>query len=252
MKIAVLVKQVPDTETKIEINAESNGIQDSGIKYILNPYDEFAVEEAIKIGGDETTVITMGPERCVEALRTALAMGIQKAIHIDTADQNYDSFASAKVLSGVLKEGGYDLILCGKQAIDGDNGQTVQMVAEFLNAPQVMIVENLEISGDKAKITRRVGGGKKEIYETGFPLVLGAEKGLNTPRYASLPGIMKAKSKPIDKKQASDFLDGEANLITLSNYQLPAERGDCKMVEGEPADQAASLVKLLREEAKVI
>lgn len=251
MKIAVLVKQVPDTETKIVINGDKNGIDDTGVKYIMNPYDEFAVEEAIKIGG-ETTVISMGPERCVEAIRTALAMGIQAAVHVDTGAENYDAFATATVLANVIKDGGYDLILCGKQAIDADNGQVVQMVAELINAPQVMIVENVEVNGDKAKITRRIGGGAKEIYESGFPLVLGAEKGLNTPRYASLPGIMKAKSKPVDKKNAADLLNGATNLVSYANYSLPPERGDCKIVEGEPAQQAAELVRLLREEAKVI
>jgi electron transfer flavoprotein beta subunit len=250
MKVAVLVKQVPDTETKIVTKADKSGIEEAGVKYIMNPYDENAVEEAIKIGG-ETTVIAMGPDRVVEVIRTALAMGVQKAIQVDTAGKAYDSFTTAQVLANVVKEGGYDLIICGKQAIDGDNGQVVQMLAELIGAPQVMLVEKLEIAGDKAKVTRRVGGGK-EIYESKFPLVIGAEKGLNTPRYASLPGIMKAKTKPIDKKSAEALLGGATQLVQFTNYVLPPERAAGKKIDGEPAAQAAQLVKLLREEAKVI
>lgn len=251
MKIAVLMKQVPDTETKIVIKADASGIDEMGVKYVLNPYDEFAVEEAIKLGG-ESTVISMGPERCLEAIRTALAMGIQKAVHVDTQGKWYDSFTTATVLAKVVKEGGYDIILCGKQAIDGDNAQVVQMVAELIGAPQVMIVEKLEVTGDKAKITRRAGSGVKEIYETGFPVVLGAEKGLNTPRYASLPGIMKAKTKPIDKKNAEELLVGTQTLVQFTKYSLPPERKAGKKIDGEPAEQAKELVRLLREEAKVI
>lgn len=251
MKTAVLVKQVPDTETKIVINGDKNGIDDANVKFIVSPYDEFAIEEAIKLGG-ETTVISMGPERCVEGIRTALAMGIQKAIHIDTGDQWFDPMQTATALAKVVKEEGFELILCGKQAIDNDLSQVPQMVAELIDAPQVMVVEALEADDSKAKITRRVSGGAKEVYESGYPLVLGCEKGLNTPRYASLPGIMKAKSKPVDKKAAADLLDGATATIQFSNFELPPERGDCKIIEGEPAEQAAQLVKLLREEAKVI
>lgn len=251
MKIAVLIKQVPDTETKIVINSDQSGIDEANVKYVMNPYDEFAVEEAIKIGG-ETTVISMGPERSVEALRTALAMGIQKAVHIDTQGKWYDSYATATVLSKVLKEGGYDLILCGKQAIDGDNGQVVQMTGELLGIPQVMIVENIEVSGDQLKVTRRIGGGAKEVYQPSTPVILGAEKGLNQPRYASLPGIMKAKSKPVDKKSAEELLAGESNLVQFANYSLPPEKQAGKKIEGEPAEQAKELVRLLHEEAKVI
>ena len=250
MKIAVLVKQVPDTETKIAPKADKSGIEEAGVKFIMNPYDENAVEEAIKLGG-ESTVIGMGPDRVVESLRTALAMGIAKAVHIDTAGKNFDAFSSATVLAAAIKEGGYDLVICGKQAIDNDNSQTVQMVAELIGAAQVMNVEKLEIAGDKAKITRRTSAGK-EIYESGFPLVIGADKALNTPRYASLPGIMKAKTKPIDKKTADALLGGATALVAFSNYQLPPERAAGKKIDGEPAAQAAQLVKLLREEAKVI
>jgi electron transfer flavoprotein beta subunit len=251
MKTAVLIKHVPDTETKITPKADGSGIDETGVKFIMNPYDEFAVEETIKTGG-ETTVISMGPERCIEAIRTALAMGVAAAIHIDTQGKVYDSFQTATALAKAIKDGGFQLVLCGKQAIDGDNSQVVSMLAELIDAPQVMLVEKLEVSGDKAKITRRVGGGNKEVYESGFPLVIGCDKGLNTPRYASLPGIMKAKSKPVDKKTADDLLAGTAALVNFTHYRLPPERAAGKKIDGEPAGQAAQLVKYLREEAKAI
>ena len=250
MKVAVLIKQVPDTETKIVLKKDASGIEDAGVKFVLSPYDEYAVEEALKIGG-ESTVIALGPDRCIDAIRTALAMGVQSAIHIDTAGQACDSYLTATALASVLKEGAFDIILCGKQAIDGDNNQVPQMIAELLQAPQVMVIEKLEITGDKARVTRRVGA-TKEIYESGFPLVLGADKGLNTPRYASLPGIMKAKSKPVTKKTVAELLNGATALVEFKNYTLPADRLAGKKIAGEPADQARELVKLLHEEAKVI
>ena len=251
MKIAVLVKHVPDTETKIVINSEKTGIDDSHVKYVMNPNDEFAVEEALKIGG-ETTAVSMGPERAVEVIRTALAMGIGKAIHVDTKGIWYDSFATATVLAKILKEGSYDLILCGKQAIDGDNAQVVPMIAEMMGIAQVMPIEKVEVQGDKLRVTRRIGGGSKEIYEPKLPVILGAEKGLNIPRYASLPGIMKAKSKPVEKKSAEDFLKGINNLVVFQNYALPPEKQGGRKIEGEAAWQAKELIRLLREEAKVL
>ena len=251
MKIAVLIKQVPDTETKIAINADASGIDVANVKFVINPFDEFAVEEALKIGG-ESTVIAMGDERSVESLRTALAMGVPKAVHVDTKGKWYDPYTTATVLAQVLKEGGYDLILCGKQAIDGDNGQVVQMVAELLGLPQVMVIEKVEVQGSKARVTRRIGGGAKEVYESAFPLILGAEKGLNTPRYASLPGIMKAKTKPVEKKSAEDLLGGVTALIQFKNYGLPPDKKAGQKIEGEPLDQARELVRLLHTEAKVL
>lgn len=263
MKIAALIKQVPDTETKIRVKADGCGIEGADIKYIVNPYCEFAVEEAIRTrekakppGGEtgETTVISLGPERCIEVLRTALAMGIDKAIHIDSEGKIFDSYQTAKILAAVLQTRGFDVIFCGKQAIDGDNGQVAQMTAELLDIPQVIIVQKFDFTPDLkgALVTRQVGGGIREVYESPFPLILGCEKGLNTPRYASLPGIMKAKTKPVEKLKASEFLEGAAPLIQFTHYQLPPDRKAGKKLEGEPPQQAEELARLLREEAKVI
>ncbi len=257
MKIAVLLKQVPDTETKIRIKADGSGIEESDVKYIISPYDEFAVEEAIRLkekAGGETVVIALGPDRVVEAMRTALAMGIDKGVHIDSEGKPFDSFATATVLSQVLKDRGIDVVLCGKQASDADNGQVAQMVAELLDWPQVMIVEKVELNDAKngALVSRRIAGGVKEVYDVTFPVVLGCESGINQPRYASLPGIMKAKTKPVEKLKGSDLLSGVTPLVQLSAFQLPPEKQAGKKLSGELAEQAAQLAKLLREEAKII
>lgn len=256
MKIAVLVKQVPDTETKIKINGDGSGIDEAGVKFIVSPYDEFAIEEALKTkeanSGSEVTVLSLGPSRCVEAIRTALAMGCDKAIHIDDEGQTPDSFVTAKALAKVIQDQAFDVVFCGKQGIDADMGQVTQLTAEFLGWPQVMILEALEISDGKAKATRRVSGGAKEIYEAPLPAIFGCEKGLNTPRYASLPGIMKAKSKPVETLKLSDVKGDANNHLEFSNYRLPPEKAPGKVLQGELPAQVQELVKLLREEAKVI
>lgn len=258
MKIAVLIKQVPDTESKIRPKADQTGIEEGDLKYIMSPYDEFAVEEALRLkekaGGAETVVVSLGSDRVVEAMRTALAMGIDKAIHIDAEGKSFDSYTTSLALANALKDRAIDVILCGRQAIDDDAGQVGPMVAEVLGIPQVMVVEKVELSAEKtgAKITRRISGGVKETYQVNFPVLIGCETGLNQPRYASLPGIMKAKTKPVEKLKSSDLLAGATPLVTALNYQLPPEKQAGKKIEGEPAVQAALLVKALREEAKVI
>ena len=256
MKIAVLIKQVPDTETKIRIKADGSGIETDGIKYIISPYDEFAVEEAIrtkeKNAGSEVTVISLGPDRAVESIRTALAMGCDKAVHVQDGGQDFDSFQTATILSQIIKNQGFEVVFTGKQALDKDSGQVTQMIAELLNWPQVTIVEKIEWQGNAAKVTRRIGGGAKEVYDVQLPALLAAETGLNTPRYASLPGIMKAKSKPVEKLNAADLLGGTAAKVTLSNYRLPPEKAPGRILQGELDKTVPELVKLLREEAKVI
>lgn len=264
MNIIALVKNVPDTEAKIKINADGTGIDTQGIKWVMNPYDEFAVEEALKIKeavGDATvTVVSLGPERVIESLRTALAMGADDAIHIgDEGVEGGDSQANARAIADVIKPMNPDIILAGKQGIDYDAAQTPAAVAEYLGIPQVLIVVKLELGDDKKSLTatRRVEGGD-EIVEVTLPALVTCEKGLNEPRYASLPGIMKAKKKEIKKVTLADLSVGEdavgakgAQARIVGFHPLP-ERPPVKMIEGEPADQAKELVRLLREEAKVI
>jgi electron transfer flavoprotein beta subunit len=263
MKIAVLIKQVPDTETKIKVNAAGSGTEADGVKYVINPYDEFAIEEALKTkektaaaggGPGEVVAISMGPTRVIEAIRTALAMGADRGIQIDDAGIVADSFVTARVLANALQKESFDVIFCGKQAIDDDAAQVTQMTAEFLNMPQTMLVEKFELSADKkgATVHRRVGGGSKEVYDVVFPAIFGCDKGLNTPRYASLPGIMKAKTKPLAVVKASELIGETKPKTTNVNYRLPPERKAGKILQGEPDQVVKELVKLLREEAKVI
>lgn len=256
MKIGVLIKQVPDTETKIRIKADGSGIETDGIKYIISPYDEFAIEEAIKTkeknAGSEVTVISLGPPRAVEAIRTALAMGCDKAIHIDDEAQAPDSYQTAKVLAKVIQENGLEVVFTGRQAIDYDAGQVTPSIAEFLGWPQVMVLEKLELTGGKAIATRRVAGGAKEIYEVPLPAIFGCEKGLNTPRYASLPGIMKAKTKPVQSLKFSALKGDAAPKVVYKNFRLPPEKAPGKILQGEPDQIVKELARLLREEAKVI
>ncbi len=265
MKIVVLVKSVPDTESKIKIAADGTSIDPAGIKFIMNPYDEFAVEEGLRIKErlkDDTTVVavSMGPERAVEVLRTALAMGADDAIHVsDPAFDGGDSQGNARVLAEVIRPLNADLVLGGKQAIDYDAAQTCPAIAEYLGIPQALIVTELKLSDDKKTATakRRIEGGD-EIVEMSLPALVTCEKGLNEPRYASLPGIMKAKKKEIKKVGLSDTPlkadqvgSAGAKSKVVKYHNLP-ERPPVKMIAGDAATQAKELVRLLREEAKII
>jgi electron transfer flavoprotein beta subunit len=265
LKLGVLVKNVPDTEAKIKLNSDMTDIETQGIKFVMNPYDEYAVEEALKIKekftADSTvTVVSMGPDRAVETLRTALAMGADDAIHIsDPAFEGGDALANAKVLAKVIEPLGFDLILGGKQGIDFDRAQTLGNLAEFLGYAQAFIAVELEFGADDGTLIlkRRVEGGD-EIVEVNLPAVISCEKGLNEPRYASLPGIMKAKKKEIKKialtnvgMQAEEV--GAAGSFTkVVRYSPLPQRPPCKMLSGEAAEVAQQLVRGLREESKVI
>jgi electron transfer flavoprotein beta subunit len=265
VKIVALVKSVPDTESKIKIGADGTSIDTTGIKFVMNPYDEYAVEEGLRIRErvkDDTTVvaISLGPDRVVEVLRTALAMGADDAIHVsDPAFDGGDALTNARVLAEVIRPLGADLILGGKQGIDDDSAQTCAAIAEYLGIPQALIVTELKLSDDRKSVTarRRIEGGD-EVVEMALPALVTCEKGLNEPRYASLPGIMKAKKKEIRKVKLADLgLDGNqvgaagTKTRLLRFHSLP-ERPPVKMIVGDPTAQAKELVRLLREEAKVI
>ena len=263
MKIITLLKRVPDTEARILINQEGTGIQEEGIKFVINPYDEYAIEEGLllreKMGGDsKVTVVCMGPEEATELIRTALAMGADDAVHIcDPSLEKPGPFTSAAVIAKVLEEEGFDIIFCGKQAIDDDMAQVQAILAEALDIPQVNVATEFEISedGSSASLKRRIEGGDEKV-ETSLPVIVSCEKGLNEPRYASLPGIMKAKKKEIRKKTLSDLgfdgVPGGGRADILKWLPLP-KSGECKMIEAEElADGVKELVRLLREEAKVL
>ncbi|MCC6278223.1 MAG: electron transfer flavoprotein subunit beta/FixA family protein [Oligoflexia bacterium] len=260
MKIFVCVKQVPDTETKIKIKSDGSGIETQDVKWIMNPYDEFAVEEALKTrdklaDGSTVTALTLGPKaRCTEVLRTALALGCDNAIVIDSTE-TLDTSATARALSEALKKEDAGLIFLGKQAIDDDCSQVPQLIAAHLELPHASVVVKFELSADKSKATveRESEGGTKEILELSLPCVIGANKGLNTPRFASLPNIMKAKKKEIAELNLAQLGISETDTKTRHyEFQLPPPRPAGRTLEGSAADLASQVVKLLREEAKVI
>ena len=278
MKILVIVRQTPDTEAKIQANASGNGIETSDMKWILNPFDEFAVEEAVQIKealGSELVILTVGPERSVEALRTALAMGGDSSIHI--RDENFgdmDSFALAKVIASKIKSmGDVDLIFAGKKWIDEESGQVAIQVAEELGIPQATLATRVAVDegARKVKVQSEIEGGQR-IVELAFPALITCERGLNEPRYASLPGIMKAKKKPLEEVLIDSINLEEIGLtqeglgvggsrMKVDNIDIPVITRSLNIIKGEKADtveaeevQKASenLAKLLREEAKIL
>lgn len=265
MEIISCLKQVPDTEAEIRPTADNTAINYEGVKFVINVYDEYAVEEALKIkegaGEGTVTIVTLGPERAGESIRTGLAMGADRAVHLnDPAFLGGDAYATAKALAKAIEGMTYDLILCGLRAIDDDSFQVGNMLAEFLGLPSVMGIVQFELSADKKQATvhRQIEGGI-EVLEVPLPAVFGATKGLNEPRYPSLPGIMKAKKKELKPIALADvgLSEGEVGkqgaLTTVSRFSLPPLRQAGKIVAGDtPEEKAASLAKLLREEAKVI
>lgn len=256
MKIFVCIKQVPDTETKIK--TIGSGIETAGIKWVMNPYDEYAVEEAVKLRdanpGSQVWVISLGPKtRVVESLRTALAMGADEGIVIHS-DALLDSLATAKALAKAIElEGGAQVIFTGKLAIDDNASSVGQMVAEFLKIPHTSVVSKFSYSNSSIEVHRDIEGGAKEIVHLQGPALIAANKGLNMPRYASLPGIMKAKKKTIKELEIAGLGVSEADIkVKMSNYTLPAEKPAVQMIAGDSQSQANKLAQLLRNEAKVI
>lgn len=259
MKSIVCLKQVPDTETQIKVNAEADGIITDGVKYIINPYDEFSVEEALKLREKfkegEVVVLAIGPDRCTEAIRTALAMGADRGVHInDESLNNADPFVIAQALAAAAGEIDYDIIFCGHRAIDDDFGEGGAILAELLQLPQITLVTKVEVADDKgsAVISRDVEGGT-EVVETPLPCVVTSQKGLNEPRYASLPGIMKAKKKPLAVKSAADIGVSADAKLEAREFTMPPERqAGTKYEDMEPAEVAKIVVQALRNEAKII
>ena len=256
VNIVACVKQVPDTEALIKVKADGSGIEEGGIKWVMNPYDEYGVEEALKLkeklGGD-VTIVTLGPARSMETIRTALAMGAEKGIHIsDPALDNADAYTTASALAAAIKEIPHDIIFCGQRAVDDDSGQVGSILAELLDIPQMTVVTKFDAEDGKVKVVKPIEGAQL-VIESPLPCVVTAQKGLNEPRYASLPGIMKAKKKPVDVKDAAALgltVDVKARV---DKWTPPPERAPGKIIEGDDASVTApELVRLLREEAKVI
>lgn len=257
MNIYVCIKQVPATETKIKINGDGSGIDTTGVKWIMSPYDEFAVEEALRVkeknSGSSVAVISAGPQRVTETIRTALAMGCDNAIWVETGE-TVDSFQTAKALAAaVKKEAAPTLIFTGKQAIDDDCAQVSQLLATFLDMPYSTVVLSAEYKPTSVTVKRETEGGTMEVIDLPHPCLIGAQKGLNEPRFASLPNIMKAKKKEIKQYKLSDLGVSDSDTkIKLKNIQLPPAKQAGKKLSGDTATQAKDLVRLLHEEAKVI
>ncbi|MCM2255939.1 MAG: electron transfer flavoprotein subunit beta/FixA family protein [Vicinamibacteria bacterium] len=259
MKIIVCVKQVPDTETRIRINPEGNGIVEQDVNWVVSPYDEHAIEEALRIKeqkGGEVVLVSLGPDRAQTALRNGLAMGADSAVHLkDAAFDAADTMGVAKALAAAIKGiGGYDLVLTGQQGVGGDNSQVPGLLAGLLDLPQVTMAIKLETGDGKATVTREIEGAT-EVWETSLPAVISAQKGLNEPRYASLKGIMAAKKKTIEAKDAAALGIAAADLAPLTqvaSLELPPARPAVRMIDGDPETQARELLRLLHEEAKVI
>ena len=256
MKICVCVKHVPDTAATIKVDGAS-GFDDADIKFIPNPYDEFGLEEAVRIveeQGGEVVIVTVGKEEATSTIRSAMAMGAARAIHVRADSQFLDSQLTAKALKAAMDEDGLpDMIFTGKGSVDTESFQTQYRLAKSLGMPVVNEVNGLELDGDKARAQMDIGGGARQIIELGLPCVIGATKGLNEPRYPKFPDIMKAKKKEIREVSLSELgIDVSQEKITIEKLEIVPERSGGKMIEGSVDDQVTELVKILKEDEKVL
>lgn len=248
MNILVCISRVPDTASKIQISSNNTQIEKQGLKFIINPYDEFALEEGLRIkekfGGTVTTV-TIGTDEAKDILRSALAMGSDKVTLIK-APEFFDSFFVAKNLAEYANEIKPDIILLGKQSVDYDSLQVPSILAQLLNLPVITVVSKLVIEGNTVTAEKDIEGGK-EVVETTLPCIISAQKGLNEPRYPKLPDIMKAKSKPIEERNALEI----PSKVSILNLSIPIKQRAGKILSDSDED-IKEIVRLLHEEAKVI
>ncbi|MFH1453615.1 MAG: electron transfer flavoprotein subunit beta/FixA family protein [Armatimonadota bacterium] len=255
MKIIVLAKQVPDTEANIRINSNGTNIETSGIKFVLNPYDEYAMEEALRIKQAnpeaEITAITMGGATSQEVLRNCLALGATKAVRVKTETESTDSYSTALILSKAIEKLGYDIILTGKQAVDDGAMFVPGAISSLLNIPFVSSAIKIDISDKNCSVRREIEGNT-EVIECSLPAIISAEKGLNQPRYASLMGIMQAKKKPIEELTITDLgISQDETRTRTSKLEYPPQRKQGEILEGEAGEVVTKLVEKLKE-AKVL
>jgi electron transfer flavoprotein beta subunit len=264
VNVVVLLKQTPDTESVIRIAGDGQSILTNDLKWVINPYDEFAVEAALRLKekhGGTVTIVSWGPQRVVESIRTALAMGADTGVLIDDpALEGSDSLGVAKALAAAVKELNPDVVVCGSRAVDHDLAQRGPMVAEMLGWPHLALAVSLESDGAKVKAERPIEGGKVTL-EAELPalITLGGSHAVWNPRYASLPGIMKAKKKPLAVKKLADLgvdeaqCSAQAAKIKVVSFEVPPQRAAGRIIEGEDsAAKARELVRALHDEAKVI
>jgi len=254
MNIAVLIKQVPDTETRLKVSDTS--IVETGIKWIVSPFDEHALEAALQLKekneGSTITAISLGPDRVVEALKTAFAFGVDRAVHIkDDAYNVLDISYTAAALAGYLKTESFDLILTGHTAIDSQSSMVPAMIAESLDCPNINQAVGIAVNGSEIDVKRDIEGGTAHMVSP-FPVVVTATKGLNQPRYPSLKNVMAAKKKQ-PEQVAAESVAGEIRKIEVISMELPPARPPARIIEGDSAAaKAAELARALKDEAKVI
>jgi electron transfer flavoprotein beta subunit len=255
----VCIAQVPDTESRIRIAGDGRKVDETGLKFIVSPYDELALEEAIRLkekSGGDVTVIGFGPDRVQQALRECLARGATKALHVKGETADADSLGIAKVLAAAIRTMPHDLVFLGKQGVGTDNSLVGPMLAELLGYPQVNVVTHMEVADNKVTAHREIEGAE-EVIETSTPAVITAQKGMNEPRYSSLKGIMAAKKITIEAKSVSDLGLSDADVynqrVTVVSLALPPEKsGGRKIDGGDPAAAAKEILKYIREEAKAL
>jgi electron transfer flavoprotein beta subunit len=254
----VCITHVPDTESRIKI-ADGRKVDESGLKFIVSPYDEFALEEAIRLkekAGGDVTVVTFGPDRAQQALREALARGATKAVHVKGDSSDADSLGIAKVLAAAIKSIPHDVVFLGKQGVGTDNGLVGPMLAELLGYPQVNVVTHLEVGDGKLTAHREIEAAE-EVLEAPLPAIVTAQKGLNEPRYASLKGIMAAKKVAVDTKSVTDLGLDEGDVfkkrVVTVSLELPAEKSGGRKVDGaDPNVAAQEILKYIKEHAKAL
>jgi electron transfer flavoprotein beta subunit len=264
VKIGVCLKQVPATDSRIQINGDASGIVTQDVKWEINPYDEFALEAALQLldagVASDVVIVTAGDKSCEQRIRDGLARGAKEAIRLeDAAFEGSDALGTARILAAALKSAGVDLVLCGKQAVDDDASQLPAMIAEILDCAQICVVDDLNVEGTKVTARRSMAGGTSHVVSAELPAVITCDKGLNTPRFSSLKGIMMAKRKKITVMGAGDIgldpstVGAGAALVKESSFSLPPARPSGRIIEGDSVEgKVKELVRLLRDEAKVI
>lgn len=257
MRIVVLVKRVPDTASLFKVGADGRSVDLAGLKYVMSPYDEHAVEEAVKLKescGAEAIIVSAGPVESKETIRAGLAMGADSGVLVVCPGDGLTPRGTAHALAAVLRELAPDLVLAGKQAVDDDASQVPERVAELLNWPHVSTITQLAISGATATVRREIEGGHYE-YETPLPAVFSTQKGINVPRYPSLPNIMKSKKKEIREIALSSLGLPETALacgMTVESAALPRQNRLGRVLTGDLEQQVRELVSILREQEKVL
>lgn len=261
MKIGVCLKQVPASDTRIRLNPSATGILTDDVKWEINPYDEYAVEEAVSLKkagkGTEVILFSIGDASCDQRIRDGLARGADRAVRLDDPSfAGSDALGKARILAAAIAAEGVGLVLTGGKAIDTDTGAVPAMIAELLGWRSASWVDKLAVDGGSFTAHRAGAGGTREVVTGALPAVITCDKGLNDPKYATLPGIMQAKKKPIVVKDAAALgvseVGAAAALVVEDAMSLPPARPAGRILQGDAATVAAELVRLLREEAKVI